>query len=129
MHRMENESIISDKEEIVEVLLEKGADVNAKDNDGNSALAVALKKGHEKLALVVLNDSHFKLDETESKYLGCMAQNGNFGKLEMQNQFSNIEFSAASQKLVEVLNSRGVLVNATWSKIFDAAMEKGELIC
>lgn len=92
MHRMENELIISDKEEIVEVLLEKGADVNAKDNDGNSALAVALKKGHEKLALVVLNDSHFKLDEIESKYLGCMAQNGNFGKLKMQNEVKNLNF-------------------------------------
>lgn len=30
---------------------------------------------------------------------------------------------------METLNSRGVLVNATWSKIFDAAMDKGELIC
>lgn len=37
--------IIPDKEEIVEKLLEKGADVNAKDKNGYSPLALALKKG------------------------------------------------------------------------------------
>ena len=41
-------------EEIVQLLLEKGADVNAKDNDGRTALMFAAEKGHTEIVQILL---------------------------------------------------------------------------
>jgi ankyrin repeat protein len=63
--------------EIVQLLLEKGADVNAKDDDGRTALMLAAEKGHTEIVQLLLErgaNVNTKIDE--KRILLWAAENG-----------------------------------------------------
>ena len=52
--------------EIVEFLVHHGCDINAKDNDGDTALSMATKKGHDEIVKFLRSQPNIALNTDDS---------------------------------------------------------------
>ena len=56
---------------MVELLIDKGANVNAKNNDGNTALDIAEIKGHKGVVNLLTSSAKLKVSELGKKLSDC----------------------------------------------------------
>lgn len=72
--------IISGLESIVDILLKSNADVNVRDSNGKLPFVLALEKGHERIAILIINNANFTLGQPDLDVFGveCNGNHENF---------------------------------------------------
>lgn len=62
---------------IVDLLIQNGANVNLMNRDDDSPFILALKNGHEEISERIIGSGGFKLEKWEQDVIGCIGNHPN----------------------------------------------------
>ncbi|XP_055303155.1 ankyrin-1-like [Sitodiplosis mosellana] len=102
-------------ESIVKYLIDNYANINVTDKNGHSPLYYALKKGHKKVAVILIENGtniDFELGDWKGLIFRCVVD--------------QVQGTQRRNRLIAKLNNRGIDTDVDWPTAFIEAIKKGD---